>query len=135
MTPTSPTKHNLQQQQQQQQQNYQLRTYTFESFDLQNRTHLHHLHTYMNQPRIQQFWGEQGPIEHQERYIRTLPWHSVPIIGFVDGEVFGYFECYWSRPDRLECYLPHHHGVPPMRIFNSPQQQQGKVTSPPWPKQ
>ncbi|KAI8838408.1 acyl-CoA N-acyltransferase [Chytridium lagenaria] len=52
---------------------------SFKAFDVEDATHLGCLHAWMNEDRVAKFWGEQGPVEHQRRYIRTLPWHSIPI--------------------------------------------------------
>ncbi|KZF19199.1 siderophore biosynthesis protein-like protein [Xylona heveae TC161] len=65
------------------------------------------LHKWMNDPRVAHFWGEQGPIEHQEEFLRNnlKSRHSFPVIGCWDGKPFGYFEIYWVKEDRLGRYL------------------------------
>lgn len=57
----------------------------------------------MNQPRVAAAWGEQGPIEHQEKFLAAglSDRHSFPVIGCWDGKPFGYFEIYWVKEDRL----------------------------------
>ncbi|GKZ81866.1 hypothetical protein AnigIFM56816_006394 [Aspergillus niger] len=61
------------------------------------------LHKWMNDPRVNASWGEAGPIEHQEKFLRTNlnSRHSFPVIGCWDGKPFGYFELYWVKEDRL----------------------------------
>ncbi|OOF92602.1 hypothetical protein ASPCADRAFT_54822 [Aspergillus carbonarius ITEM 5010] len=61
------------------------------------------LHKWMNDPRVNASWGEAGPIEHQEKFLRTNlnSKHSFPVIGCWDGKPFGYFELYWVKEDRL----------------------------------
>ncbi|KAJ3402274.1 hypothetical protein HDV05_008630 [Chytridiales sp. JEL 0842] len=81
--------------------------YTFKVLNLHPSSNdLNLLHNWMNLDRVNRFWGEAGPKEHQERYIKTLPWHMIPLIGYVDGVPFGYFEHYWARPDRINAYHP-----------------------------
>jgi len=61
------------------------------------------LHRWMNNPRVDRFWGEKGPREHQEAFLkRSLGFtHSFPVIGCWDGKPFGYFELYWAKEDPL----------------------------------
>ncbi|PYH92969.1 siderophore biosynthesis protein [Aspergillus ellipticus CBS 707.79] len=64
---------------------------------------LEYLHKWMNNPRVNAAWGEGGPIEHQEKFLRANldNKHSFPVIGCWDGKPFGYFELYWVKEDRL----------------------------------
>ncbi|KAJ3104856.1 hypothetical protein HDU96_008781 [Phlyctochytrium bullatum] len=64
------------------------------------------LHRWMNDPRVANFWGEQGPVDHQRRYLKTMGWHSTPTFICNDGKPFAYLEIYWARPDRIHYY--HH---------------------------
>lgn len=61
------------------------------------------LYKWMNNPRVDQFWGEKGPREQQEAFLkRSLSFkHSFPVIGCWDGKPFGYFELYWCKEDPL----------------------------------
>ncbi|KAI9931751.1 hypothetical protein ASPWEDRAFT_25394 [Aspergillus wentii DTO 134E9] len=61
------------------------------------------LHKWMNDPRVNAAWGEGGPIEKQEGFLRSnlKNKHSFPVIGCWDGKPFGYFEIYWVKEDRL----------------------------------
>lgn len=70
-------------------------------------TDLQLLHKWMNIPRVSNFWGEQGPQSHQEKFLQgnLTSKHSFPAIGLWDGKPFGYFEIYWVREDTLGKYL------------------------------
>ncbi|KAK1149523.1 hypothetical protein N8T08_005072 [Aspergillus melleus] len=61
------------------------------------------LHKWMNDPRVNASWGEGGPIEKQEEFLRhnLSSRNSFPVIGCWDGKPFGYFEIYWVKEDRL----------------------------------
>lgn len=65
------------------------------------------LHRWMNDPRVSHFWGEQGPREHQEAFLKTglQSRHSFPVIGCWDSKPFGYFEIYWVKEDGLGKHL------------------------------
>lgn len=67
------------------------------------------LHKWMNDPRVANLWGEQGPQTHQEDFLRAglQNRHSFPVIGCWDGKPFGYMEIYWVREDILGRYLEH----------------------------
>ncbi|CBX94339.1 similar to siderophore biosynthesis protein [Plenodomus lingam JN3] len=67
-----------------------------------------YLHKWMNDARVSHFWGEAGPIEHQEEFLRNglRSKNSFPVIGCWDGKPFGYFEIYWVKEDNLGKYLP-----------------------------
>ncbi|OJJ86519.1 GNAT family N-acetyltransferase [Aspergillus glaucus CBS 516.65] len=66
-------------------------------------TDLEILHKWMNDPRVNAAWGEAGPIEHQQEFLRhnLASHHSFPVFGCWDGKPFGYFEIYWAKEDRL----------------------------------
>jgi N5-hydroxyornithine acetyltransferase len=61
------------------------------------------LHRWMNDPRVSYSWGEQGPLSHQEAFLKhgLTSKHSFPVIGCFDGKPFGFFEIYWVKEDRL----------------------------------
>ncbi|KAF2460485.1 hypothetical protein BDY21DRAFT_335544 [Lineolata rhizophorae] len=61
------------------------------------------LHRWMNDARVARFWGENGPREHQEKFLDNAlrSRHSFPVIGCWDGRPFGYFEIYWVKEDGL----------------------------------
>ncbi|PSK36028.1 hypothetical protein B9Z65_5843 [Elsinoe australis] len=65
------------------------------------------LHKWMNDPRVAYSWGEDGPIEHQQKFLEggLKLKHSFPVIGCFDGKPFGYFEIYWVKEDRLGTHL------------------------------
>jgi hypothetical protein len=67
-----------------------------------------YLHKWMNVPRVSHFWGETGPQEHQEEFLKNglRSRHSFPVMGCWDGKPFGYFEIYWVKEDKLGRYLP-----------------------------
>ncbi|UHQ56443.1 GNAT family N-acetyltransferase [Microbulbifer sp. YPW16] len=61
---------------------------------------------WMNQPRVAEFWEEQGDAGKQRRYIESVlaeP-HKDPMIAAFDGRPFAYFELYWAMEDRLGAY-------------------------------
>lgn len=78
------------------------------------------LHKWMNNPRVDVFWGEAGPETHQHEFLRKglEDNHCFPVIGSwrdlsngkeglaIGGEEvpFGYFEIYWVKEDRLAGY-------------------------------
>jgi RimJ/RimL family protein N-acetyltransferase len=65
------------------------------------------LHKWMNDERVAYSWGEQGPLSHQEEFLKggLTNKHVIPVIGCFDGKPFGYFEIYWVKEDRLGSYL------------------------------
>lgn len=75
--------------------------------DTNNKTDVELLHKWMNDPRVSYSWGEDGPIEHQEEFLKhgLTSRHSMPVIGCFDGKPFGFFEIYWVKEDRLAQYL------------------------------
>jgi len=96
---------------------------TFRTADLE--TDVPILHKWMNNPRVDVFWGEAGPETHQHEFLRKglEDNHCFPVIGSwrdlsaagcangkqglaISGEEvpFGYFEIYWVKEDRLAGY-------------------------------
>lgn len=67
-----------------------------------------YLHKWMNDPRVAHFWGEEGPLSHQEEFLRKglQSKNSFPVIGCWDGKPFGYFEIYWVKEDTLGKHVP-----------------------------
>ena len=65
------------------------------------------LYKWMNEPRVDYFWGEKGSRSHQEEFLRRAlkSKHSIPAIGYWDAKPFGYFEIYWAKEDNLGRYL------------------------------
>ena len=68
------------------------------------------LHSWMNDPRVNAFWGAAGPRSIQETFLRDAlkSRHSFPVIGCWDGKPFGYFELYWVKEDHLGRQLSSH---------------------------
>jgi hypothetical protein len=64
------------------------------------------LHKWMNEPRINEFWGCAGEVKVQEAFLQNAlkSKHSFPVIGCWDGKPFGYFEIYWVKEDQLGKY-------------------------------
>ena len=84
------------------------------------------LHKWMNDVRVNDFWGEAGPLTYQEKFLQNgmLDNHCFPVIGSwrdlsstdsANGqegvestsgveEPFGYFEIYWVKEDKLAGY-------------------------------
>ncbi|KAF2674499.1 hypothetical protein BT63DRAFT_449490 [Microthyrium microscopicum] len=61
------------------------------------------LHKWMNNPRVNNYWGEAGNRDSQHAFLKRAmsSKHSVPLIGSFDGKPFGYFEIYWVKEDSL----------------------------------
>ncbi|EPS41933.1 hypothetical protein H072_4092 [Dactylellina haptotyla CBS 200.50] len=74
------------------------------------------IHKWMNNPRVAEFWGEQGPIEHQQQFLKNclLSQHSFAAIGSwndldADGNLTAwrdacFFDIYWVKEDHLARY-------------------------------
>lgn len=73
-----------------------------------NMSDTEYLHKWMNDPRVSHFWGEAGPQEHQEEFLKNglKSRNAFPVIGCWDGKPFGYFEIYWVKEDNLGKYVP-----------------------------
>lgn len=65
------------------------------------------LHRWMNDKRVSEVWGEEGPQSRQQEFLEKAlsHKHSFPVIGCWDGKPFGYFEIYWVKEDILGKYL------------------------------
>ncbi|KAF2276627.1 aerobactin siderophore biosynthesis protein iucB [Westerdykella ornata] len=72
-------------------------------------TDTEYLHKWMNTSRVAYFWGESGPLSHQESFLRRVltSRHSFPVIASWDDKPFGYFEIYWVKEDPVARFLPH----------------------------
>lgn len=75
--------------------------------DTTHMTDVEILHKWMNDPRVSYSWGEQGPIGHQEEFLKhcLTSKHSIPVIGCFDGKPFGFFEVYWVKEDNVAKFL------------------------------
>ncbi|KAK6332740.1 hypothetical protein TWF696_002762 [Orbilia brochopaga] len=74
------------------------------------------IHKWMNNPRVAKFWGEDGPIEHQSKFLETClaSKHSFTAIGSWNdlddqGNLTGwrdacFFDIYWVKEDHLARY-------------------------------
>ncbi|KAJ6262775.1 hypothetical protein Dda_1332 [Drechslerella dactyloides] len=74
------------------------------------------IHNWMNNPRVAEFWGEQGPIEHQKQFLEKClaSKHSFTAIGSWNdlddqGRLTGwrdacFFDIYWVKEDHLARY-------------------------------
>jgi acetyl CoA:N6-hydroxylysine acetyl transferase len=64
---------------------------------------LQRFHTWMNDPRISRVWELPGSHAQHRAYLEALEAdrHTLPLIGELDGEPFGYFEVYWAKEDRI----------------------------------
>ncbi|KAK6533203.1 hypothetical protein TWF281_007355 [Arthrobotrys megalospora] len=74
------------------------------------------IHRWMNNPRVAEFWGEQGPIEHQKKFLENClaSQHSFTAIGSwndldADGNLTSwkdacFFDIYWVKEDHLARY-------------------------------
>lgn len=73
---------------------------TLRALDLSD---LQTFHRWQNDPRVAEFFEEEGTLEHHRAYLETClsdP-HILPVIGALDGRDFAYFELYWCRENRL----------------------------------
>jgi RimJ/RimL family protein N-acetyltransferase len=67
---------------------------------------LDRFHGWMNDPRVAQFWQEDGDFLKHRNYLESqlADPHTIPLIGCFDGVPFGYFEVYWAKENRLGAY-------------------------------
>lgn len=71
------------------------------SLDLARLDDLPSVHSWMNDPRVNEFWHEAGDEDRHRRYLEGMfadP-HIMPLIGRFDGKAFAYFEVYWAKED------------------------------------
>ncbi|MFB4393658.1 MULTISPECIES: GNAT family N-acetyltransferase [unclassified Pseudomonas] len=63
---------------------------------------------WQNNPRVAQFWQEDGSLEKHREYLDTLDAdpHTLTLIGCFDDEPFAYFEAYWAKEDRIAPFYP-----------------------------
>lgn len=64
---------------------------------------LPHLHRWMNDPRVDEFWNEAGSESAHRRYLERMladP-HVIPLIGRFNEQAFSYFEIYWAKEDLI----------------------------------
>ncbi|EWC45292.1 hypothetical protein DRE_06019 [Drechslerella stenobrocha 248] len=74
------------------------------------------IHKWMNNPRVAEFWGEQGPVEHQQQFLEKClaSQHSFTAIGswndldssggLTDWRDACFFDIYWVKEDHLARY-------------------------------
>ena len=67
---------------------------------------LHTMHKWMNDPRVAQFFQEEGDLDYQRAYLggRLADPHMLPLIAEFDRMPFGYMEVYWAQENRLGPY-------------------------------
>ncbi|MBB4952074.1 RimJ/RimL family protein N-acetyltransferase [Agrobacterium vitis] len=76
------------------------------SFDAATHDDLPHLHRWMNNPRIDEFWHEAGDQARHTAYLDIMlndP-HVLPVIGRFNNQPFSYFEVYWAKEDLIGTY-------------------------------
>lgn len=76
------------------------------SFDAATHDDVPHLHRWMNNPRINEFWHEAGDQSRHSAYLETMlndP-HMLPLIGRFNDQAFSYFEVYWAKEDLIGSY-------------------------------
>ncbi|MET3134125.1 acetyl CoA:N6-hydroxylysine acetyl transferase [Oxalobacteraceae bacterium GrIS 1.11] len=68
------------------------------------------LHKWMNDPRVAQFFQEEGDLDYHRRYLhaRLDDPHMLPLIAEFDRVPFGYMEVYWAQENRLGPYYDAH---------------------------
>lgn len=83
-------------------------TSTMSAVDIDAKSDAEYLHDWMNNPRVSHFWGEAGPLSHQEEFLRKglKSKNSFPAFGCWDGKPFGYFELYWVKEDNIGKHVP-----------------------------
>ena len=63
-------------------------------------------HAWQNDPLVARFWEMAETEDKLFKYLQDqqLDPHSIGLIGYIDGEAFGYVETYWCIEDRLGAY-------------------------------
>lgn len=66
---------------------------------------------WQNNPRVANFWQEQGDLAQHRAYLEKLAAdpHTVTLVGCFDDQPFAYFEAYWAREDRIAPFLDADH--------------------------
>ncbi len=61
---------------------------------------------WMNNPRVAEFWEQAWTEDKLKEFVenRFSDGFTLPLIGEIDGQPFGYFEVYWAAQDRLAPY-------------------------------
>jgi len=64
------------------------------------------MHKWMNDPRVAQFFQEEGDLDYQRAYLngRLADPHMLSLIAEFDRAPFGYMEVYWAQENRLGPY-------------------------------
>lgn len=68
---------------------------------------LERFNRWQNNPRVANFWQEQGDLAQHRAYLQKLAAdpHTLTLIGCFDDQPFAYFEAYWAREDRIAPFL------------------------------
>ncbi|WP_332305409.1 GNAT family N-acetyltransferase [Rhizobium sp. GR12] len=71
------------------------------SLDVATLDDLPEVHSWMNSPRVNEFWHEAGDEDRHSRYLEGMfaDEHIMPLMGRFDGRPFSYFEVYWAKED------------------------------------
>ncbi|MGH8486786.1 MAG: GNAT family N-acetyltransferase, partial [Pseudomonas sp.] len=58
---------------------------------------------WQNNPRVANFWQEQGSLEQHREYLEKIARdpHIFSAIGCFDDQPFAYYEVYWAKDDRI----------------------------------
>ncbi len=77
---------------------------SFRTFDFEK--DLARFTQWMNNPRVAEFWEQAWTEDKLKVFIenRFSDGFTLPLIGEIDGQAFGYFEVYWAAQDRLAPY-------------------------------
>ncbi|ANY88542.1 MULTISPECIES: GNAT family N-acetyltransferase [Pseudomonas] len=69
---------------------------------------LERFNRWQNDPRVMQFWQEDGTLEQHRQYLAKLEAdpHTLTLIGCFDDQPFAYFEAYWAKEDRIAPFYP-----------------------------
>ncbi|KAK4445070.1 acyl-CoA N-acyltransferase [Podospora aff. communis PSN243] len=82
-------------------------TFSMVSLDPSDPTHVSLFHTWVNDPRVSQGWGNQsGTLDQHKAYLATC--HADPhrqsILARFDDTFFAYFEVYWAKENPIGAY-------------------------------